>query len=192
MLFIFKILEKTMKRLLFCLVLNVFAIISNAQSIGSFLDFHLGQSMSEVRNIVNYKYPSATWKSNECTIDNISIAGENFKGLCLKFDNNKLKSGQFFQSDFKLDAFSYENAKRYVDNVSSQYINMISRLYSLFKSKYGKESYFTNDTVVWREANGNSITIKLRLTVEDVGYGTYAGTVGVWLTYEASSNLGNY
>ena len=120
-----------MKRLfvssLFCLL----AIFSSAQSIGSFLDFHLGQSMSEVRNIVNYKYPSATWKSNECTIDNISIAGENFKGLCLKFDNNKLKSGQFFQSDFKIDAFSYENAKRYVDNVSSQYINMISRLYSL-------------------------------------------------------------
>lgn len=181
-----------MKRFLVCSLLCTFTLISYAQSIGSFLDFYLGQSMSEVKSIVNNKYPSATWKSNECTIENIRIAGENFKRLCLKFDNYKLISGHFYQSTFNIDCFSYENAKRYVDSVSPQYINMISRLYSLFKLKYGKESYSTNDAVVWRGTNGNSITIELRSTVEDIGYGNYAGSVGVWLTYEVSSNLGNY
>lgn len=181
-----------MKRLSVCSLLFAFSIISNAQSIGSFLDFYLGQSMSEVRNIVNNKYPSATWESKRCTINNIRIAGEYFKSLTLYFENNKLIEGRFYHSTFNLYCSSYEEAKRYVDNVSPQYINMISRLYSLFKSKYGKESYSTNNTLVWRGANGNSITIELRQTVEDVGYGSYAGTVAAFLTYELTSNLGNY
>ena len=125
--------EINMKKLLACSLLCAFSLIANAQSIGSFLDFYLGQSISEAKIIVNSKYPSASWDNNKCT-----------------------------------------------------------RLYSLLKSKYGKESYSTNNTLVWRGANGNSITIELRQTVEDVGYGSYAGTVAAFLTYELSSNLGNY
>ena len=181
----------SMKKIFFCFILNAFALIANAQSIGSFLDFHLGQSISEVRNIVNYKYPSATWNGNNCTIDNIRVAGENFKTLCLTFDNNKLISGSFYMASFNLDCNSYVDAKRYVDNVSPQYIDMVSRLYSLFNSKYGKESYSTNNSVVWRGSNGNTITIELRQTINDIDFG-YVGDVRVFLRYEMSSNLGNY
>jgi hypothetical protein len=184
--------EINMKKLLACSLLCAFSLIANAQSIGSFLDFYLGQSISEAKIIVNSKYPSASWDNNKCTIKNVRIAGEDFKSLDLYFEHNKLTSGRFCQSTFNLDCSSYEEAKRYVDNVSPQYINMISRLYSLFKSKYGKESYSTNNTLVWRGANGNSITIELRQTVEDVGYGSYAGNVAAFLTYELTSNLGNY
>ena len=115
-----------MKRFLVCSLLCAFSVISNAQSIGSFLDFNLGQSMSEVRNIVNVKYPSATWENERCKIKNIRIAGEFFEILDLYFDNNKLTKGVFCHNTFNLDCISYEDAKRYVDNVSPQYINMIS------------------------------------------------------------------
>lgn len=182
---------KIMKRYLLCSVFSVFSIITNAQSIGSFLDFHLGQSMSEVRNIVNIKYPSATWDNERCHIYNIRIAGEYFKNLDLYFDNNKLTKGVFCHNTFNLDCISYEDAKRYVDNVSPQYINMISRLYSLFSSKYGKESYSTNNTLVWRGSNGNSITIEFQQNVENSFY-SYIGRAGVFLMYDLSSNLGNY
>ena len=182
-----------MSRFLFCSLFCFFYLFSSAQSIGSFLDFYLGQSISDVRRIVNSKYPSAEWNNNECTISNVRLAGESFNHLYLKFQNNVLVSGKFVESSYNLDipTSSYEDASNFVNYHIPQYVDMINRLYSQYLYKYGKETFQTNSSVVWRDSNRNTITIELQKKINLLG-GDYLGCVGVILLYEKSENIGNY
>ena len=182
-----------MSRFLFCSLFCFFYLFSSAQSIGSFLDFYLGQSITDVRRIVNSKYPSAEWNNNECTIRNVRLAGESFDNLFLKFQNNVLVSGKFAKgsTNLAISTSSYEDASNFVNYHIPQYEDMITRLYSQYLYKYGKETFQTNSSVVWRDSNRNSITIKLRKEVNYVS-GTYLGYAGVMLLYEISENIGNY
>lgn len=180
-----------MKKIIIIIALIPFTIYSSAQNIESFLDFRLGQSVSEVRNIVKNKYPSAEWDNNRCDINNVRIAGEYFNTLRLSFANNKVVSGRFSKHTTNLDFPSYDDAKRYVDNLWPQYVDMMSRLYSIYKSKYGSESYSSGISIVWRDSTGNSIKIELIPNIEDLVL-TYAGSVSIYIEYELYSNIGNF
>ena len=182
-----------MKRFLMCTFLGVFSLIIYAQSIGGFLDFYLGQSISDVRNVTYRKYPTAEWKDNECTIRNIRIAGESFKLLLLTFENNSLVRGRFIQSSTNHSCASYEDAKRFVDYNLPQYVDMISRLYAPLVAKYGKETYSTDTSIVWKNGNSKSITIQLRQNIgEGLDFYTYSAGVFVDLIYEISRYDDNF
>lgn len=181
-----------MKRYLLCLVLSAFSIIINAQSIGSFLDFYLGQSMSEVRNITNSKYHGAEWENNLCKIQDVSLAGESFKLLALKFQNGKLSSSTFSKNyTFAQIVSGYNNAVRTMDNALQMASGMISRLYATYASRYGKEKVITDNSIIWSGNNGNSIKIALVKEIVNIGGNDYGLNCCVTVNYY-SSNIDNF
>jgi len=178
-----------MKKIFFCFVFSAFAIISYAQSIGGFLDFYLGQSMSEVRSITNSKYSSVSWESNKCVIKNVVLAGEQFGGLYITFQNGYIYKAEFINNSALVG--SYSLISNYVKSQVELHKQVIGRLYSAYTSKYGKESVMTDQSIIWRSPNGNSVTIALEIDTTDFGFGDYGGGVCTRVTY-SSSSYGNY
>ncbi len=178
-----------MKRLFFCFVICAFTIITNAQSIGSFLDFYLGQSMSEVRSITNSKYSSASWDGNRCIIKNINLAGERFGSLYIDFQNGYINEAWFNKSSTLTG--SYSVISNYLKSQVEVHKQVIGRLYLAYTSKYGKESVMTDQSIIWRSPNGNSVTISLETNTMDFGLGDYGGAVITRVTY-SNSSYGNY
>lgn len=178
-----------MKRLfvssLFCLL----AIFSSAQSIGAFLDFYLGQSISDVRRITSSKYLSVSWDNNQCTINNIQLAGERFSNLFITFQNGFVSEAQFVESSTSSGSYSY--LTNFLNTQCEVHKQMIGRLYSAYTAKYGKESVMNNQSVIWRSSNGNCITISLEVHSDDLGFGDYIGSVATRVKY-SSSSFGNY
>ena len=179
---------------LFCLFIFFVVVLStSAQSIGSFLDFYLGQPISEVKKITNSKYPTASWDEKICTIQNVRIAGELFTKLYLRFDNNILTTGDFsLRQRIPIDiSFDYEAASSFLNNCTSHDADVASRLYALYVEKYGKETYNTGKTIVWRGADGKSIKLEFKSEFVNIE-GGYLGGAELQLKYEMSSVLGNY
>ena len=178
----------------FCLfIFFVFVLSTSAQSIGSFLDFYLGQPISEVKNITNSKYPTASWNEKCCIIQNVRIAGELFTRLYLGFDNNILTLGSFALTQkipFDIND-DYEAASSYLNNCISHDADVASRLYALYVEKYGQETYNTGKTIVWRGADGKSIKLEFKSQFVNIE-GGYFGSAELYLNYEMSSVLGNY
>lgn len=177
-----------MKRFLVCSLLCAFAIIANAQSIGSFLDFYLGQSVSEVRSITSSKYSSVSWDGNQCIIKNISLAGERFENLHIVFQNGYINKAWFEKSSVTMG--SYSHLSNFLNSQAVVHKQTIARLYSAYVSRYGKETVMTDQSIMWRGQNGNSVTIALEVHSDDLGYGDYIGAIGTKVTYSCS--YGNY
>ena len=175
-----------MKRFCFIILFFVFSIGINAQSIGRFLDFHLGQSIYEVQNIVNTKYRGAEWKNNSCEIYNISLAGETFKLLTLYFQNGMLSEACFSYNHTGSMVYGYNNAVRTRNSALQRAGGMISRLYATYASKYGKETVLTDNAVIWNGKNGNSIKISLSEEMVDMGGGNYGLNCAVLVKYSSS------
>ena len=180
-----------MKRQWFIFLFSFFSIVSYAQVIGSFLDFYLGQPKYEVQSIINSKYQGAEWDNNSCKIQNISLAGESFNRLTLEFQNGILTSAICFRGFDKAWIDGYNNAERFFQYAQQEASNMISRLYATYKSKYGRESASTNDAIIWRGNNGNSIKIAYRQQFVNQGMGGYSVNCIVNVQY-MSSDSGNF
>lgn len=180
-----------MKKLFFSFLFLLFSIVTYAQTIGGFLDFYLGQSKSEVQNIVNSKYRGAEWDHNSCKIEDISLAGESFNRLTLDFQNGILTSAICFRKFDNPWIDGYNNAERFFEYAQQEASNMMSRLYATYKSKYGRESASTNDAIIWRANNGNSIKIAYRQQFINQGMGGYSVNCAVSVHY-ISSNSGNF
>lgn len=178
-----------MKRFVISSLLCAFSIINYAQSIGSFLDFYLGQSMSEVRSITNSKYSSVSWDGNRCTINNISLAGERFDNLYIDFQNGYIYEAWFNKSS--TSSGSYSHLTNYLNAQAEVHKKIIARLYSAYVSKYGKETVMTDQSITWRSPNGNSVTISLEVHSDDMGFGDYIGSILTRVEYTRSS-YGNY
>ena len=178
-----------MKRYLLCLALSAFSIITNAQSIGGFLDFYLGQSMSEVHSITNSKYSSASWDGNRCIIKNISLAGERFDNLYIEFQNGYINEAWFNKTSTSSGSLSH--LTNYLNAQAEVHKKIIARLYSAYVSKYGKETVMTDQSITWRSPNGNSVTISLEVHSDDMGFGDYIGSILTRVEYTRSS-YGNY
>lgn len=160
-----------MKRQWFIILFSIISIVTYAQAIGSFLDFHLGQSKYDVQNIVNTKYRGAEWNGNCCRINNISLAGESFNQLTLEFQNGVLTSAIFSRSFKNIWIEGYSNAIRFLENAQQEANHLISRLYATYASKYGKESTLTDNAIIWRGFNSNSIKISYIQQFVDQGMG---------------------
>lgn len=179
-----------MKRIIACSLICMFTLIINAQSIGSFLDFYLGQSISEVRNITNSKYYGVSWSEGGCKIPDVRLAGEQFNSLFISFQNGVIVEATFQYSQFPPSG-SYSTVVNNLNNAAEMQKQMISRLYASYKSKYGKETVTTNSSITWRSKNGNSVTISMESSVDDWGMGEYKGYVKTLVTYSHNS-YGNY
>ena len=177
-----------MKRQWLIIIILFFSILTNAQTISRFLDFHLGQSKYEVQNIVNTKYRGAEWNNDNCKIKNISLAGESFDMLTLSFQNGSLTNAIFARSYERKFIEGYNNSVRFLEYAQQQAKNMISRLYTSYVSKYGKESAQTDNMIIWRDYNGKSIRIQYNQQFFDHGTGDYLVTCIVNVVYCSISN----
>ena len=178
-----------MKRQWFIILFTIFSIAAYAQTIGSFLDFHLGQSKYEVQRIVNSKYHGAEWENNLCKIQDVSLAGESFMLLALEFQNGKLSSSTFSKNyTFAQIVSGYNNAVRTMDNALQMASGMISRLYATYASRYGKEKVITDNSIIWSGNNGNSIKIALVKEIVNIGGNDYGLNCCVQVNYYSSNN----
>lgn len=178
-----------MKRQWFIFLFSLFNIVTYAQAIGSFLDFHLGQSRFDVQNIVNTKYRGAEWNNNSCKINNISLAGEFFNQFTMEFQNGVITNAIFSRSFNNTWIEGYSNAIRFLENAQQEANHLISRLHATYASKYGKESTLTDNAIIWRGFNGNSIKISYIQQFVDHGIGgVYLVNCVVNVNYLSSNN----
>ena len=178
-----------MKKIIVSACLCVCSIITNAQSIGSFLDFYLGQSMSEVRSIINSKYYSSEWNGNVCKIFNVSLAGEQFNQLTIEFSGGQIISATFLNSPDHIITFSSSDFNQRMESQINIQQQRIARLYAQYKSKYGKETASSDTSVIWTDLSGKSINLFVTIN-NNHSYDSYMGNVNVIVKY--STRQGNF
>lgn len=171
-----------MKRFfLFSLSCIVF-INLHSQQISKFLDFKLGQSITDVRNIIALKYGSAEWNGNDCKIFNVNLANEFFDQLTMEFRGGKLSRAIFLNSPQLIVTSSSYEYNQAMESQASIQQQRIGRLYSQYRAKYGKETMTSNSSVIWTDIYGNSINLYITINNDNSG-DIFVGNINVVITY---------
>lgn len=171
-----------MKRFSMVILLCITALSLHSQQISRFLDFRLGQSIAEVRNIIASKFSSTEWNGNVCKIYNVTLANESFNQLTIEFSGGQLARATFLNSPPAIiTSSSYEYNQKMQSQASFQQ-QRIGRLYSQYRAKYGKETMATDSSVIWTDLYGNSINLYITINNHDSD-GLFVGNINVVITY---------
>lgn len=175
-------------------ILIIFSIIcctlSYGQAIEKFLEFRLGQPISEVRNILNNKYPNAKWTENRYELNQkVQLAGETFESCNLFFNNGILTEAILYVGKHNL-VETNEEAVRFVENSFSSLSGMADRLYSKFALKYGNETLHSGNSITWKR--GNSLTITINHVIQELSFNLFNSSVALNVRYSYLSQNDNY
>ena len=171
-----------MKRIFMAILSCIMVSSLYSQQISRFLDFRLGQSVEEVRNIIALKYSSTEWNGNVCKILNVTLANEPFNQLTMEFYGGKLSKATFLNSPSAIITSSQFDYNQKMESQASIQQQRIERLYSQYRAKYGKEKMATDSSIIWKDIYGNSINLYATINNNNSD-GLFFGNVNVVITY---------